>query len=89
MCHTNPFSASFGAEQRTSIFLNTFLQNDCKVDIVYIGREPIKNIPSTQTGLDEHLNQMGSLSFTIEGHIFNIEYKRLAKAEILKGFAIK
>ena len=45
VCHTNPFSASFGAEQRTSIFLNTFLQNDCKVDIVYIGREPIKNIP--------------------------------------------
>lgn len=45
MCHTNPFSASFGAEQRTSIFLNTFLQNDCKVDIVYIGREPIQNIP--------------------------------------------
>ena len=44
--------------------------------------EPIKNIPSTQTGLDEHLNQMGSLSFTIEGHIFNIEYKRLAKAEM-------
>lgn len=44
VCHTNPFSASFGAEQRTSIFLNTFLQNKCKVDIIYIGREPIKCI---------------------------------------------
>lgn len=45
VCHTNPFSASFGAEQRTSILLNAFLQNNCKIDIVYIGLEPIKFIP--------------------------------------------
>ena len=44
--------------------------------------EPIANIPSTQTGLDEYLNTNGSLSFTISGHIFNIEYQRLPKSEL-------
>ena len=44
--------------------------------------EPIVNIPTTQLGLDEHLNKNGSLSFTIEGHIFNIEYSRLPKSEL-------
>ena len=44
--------------------------------------EPIVNIPTTQTGLDEFLNTNGSLSFTIQGHIFNIEVSRLPKSEL-------
>ena len=44
--------------------------------------EPIKNIPSTQSGLDECLNKMGSLSFTIQGHIFNITNNKLPKSEL-------
>lgn len=46
VCHTNPFSASFGAEQRTALLLNAFLQNNCKIDIVYVGREQIRSIPT-------------------------------------------
>ena len=46
--------------------------------------EPIINIPTTQTGLDEYLNQNGSLSFTILGNIFNIEYQRLPKSELFQ-----
>ena len=44
--------------------------------------EPIKNIPSTQTGLDECINTTGSLSFTIQGHIFNITCNKLPKSEL-------
>ena len=44
--------------------------------------EPIKNIPSTQLGLDEVLNTRGSLSFTVEGHIFKIESSKKAKSEL-------
>lgn len=44
--------------------------------------EPIKNIPSTLVELDECLNRVGSLSFTIQGHIFNIKSTKLAKAEL-------
>ena len=46
--------------------------------------EPIKNIPSTQVELDECLNRMGSLSFTVQGHIFNIKSNKLAKAELFE-----
>lgn len=46
VCHTNPFSVSFGAEQRTALLLNAFLQNNCKIDIVYVGREQIRSIPT-------------------------------------------
>ena len=44
--------------------------------------EPIANIPTTQTGLDEYLNRTGSLSFTIQGYIFDIECSRLPKSEL-------
>ena len=44
--------------------------------------EPIKNIPSTQAGLDEVLNKSGSLSFTVQGHIFNIKSTKLPKSEL-------
>ena len=33
----NPFGISYGAEQRSHILLKSFLNNGCKVDIVYIG----------------------------------------------------
>lgn len=44
--------------------------------------EPIKNIPNTQLGLDECINTTGSLSFTIEGHIFDITHTKFPKSEL-------
>ena len=44
--------------------------------------EPIKNIPNTQLGLDECINTTGSLSFTVEGYIFNISYTKFPKSEL-------
>lgn len=35
--NVNPFTASFGAEQRSYVFLQSFLQNGCKVDVAYMG----------------------------------------------------
>ena len=44
--------------------------------------EPIKNIPSTQSGLDECINTTGSVSFTVQGEIFAIESRKLPKSEL-------
>lgn len=46
--------------------------------------EKIVNIPSTQSGIDECINTIGSNCFTIEGEIFNIESKKLPKSEIIQ-----
>lgn len=35
--NVNPFTASFGAEQRSYVFLKSFLQNGCNVDVAYVG----------------------------------------------------
>lgn len=35
--NVNPFTASFGAEQRSYVLLQAFLQNGCLVDVVYMG----------------------------------------------------
>lgn len=43
VCHTNPFSATFGAEQRTSVFFKAFLENGCFIDIAYIGKDSIRD----------------------------------------------
>lgn len=34
----NPFTATFGAEQRSYVFLQSFLQNGCEVDVAYLGQ---------------------------------------------------
>ena len=44
--------------------------------------EPIKNIPSTQSGIDECINTTGSANFTISGEVFAIESRKLAKATL-------
>lgn len=35
--NVNPFTASFGAEQRSYVFLKSFIQNGCDVDVAYVG----------------------------------------------------
>ena len=35
--NVNPFTASFGAEQRSYVFLKSFMQNGCEVDVAYVG----------------------------------------------------
>lgn len=37
LTNVNPFTASFGAEQRSYVFLQSLLQNGCMVDVVYFG----------------------------------------------------
>lgn len=44
--------------------------------------EPIKNIPATQSGIDECINTTGSTEFTIAGTIFNVEHRTLPKCEL-------
>ena len=44
--------------------------------------EPIANIPATQSGIDECINTTGSSTFTIEGEVFAIESRKLAKATL-------
>ena len=44
--------------------------------------EPISKIPSTQTGIDEYINNTGSASFTIQGEIFDISSRKLPKSEL-------
>ena len=35
--NTNPFSKSFGAEQRSFVYLNAFVENGFEVDVAYVG----------------------------------------------------
>lgn len=44
--------------------------------------EPIANIPATQSGIDECINTTGSSTFTVQGEVFAIESRKLAKATL-------
>ena len=46
ICNTSPFNADMGNAQRTSIILQAFLNNECNVDVFYVGvkTEAIPNI---------------------------------------------
>ena len=43
---------------------------------------PISSIPATQSGIDELINTVGDTSFTVNGEIFDISSRTLAKSDL-------